>query len=150
MIPILPHTLPETINYPAVPLRRPRLRLQPRLHHVQRVAADPASHARQPSREQHCPERLAPALPAARVEPLPRVLVRREVDPVGRGVPQHRDGQAPVQAPKALRSEYAPGHVPWASGGAEQLEADLDQLDRAEDEALDGARAEAAESNSSV
>lgn len=134
-----------------------RLRLNPRLYHIQRVAADPARHSGDPSGENHRPERLLPAPPAPRVELLPHVLVRPEVHAVRRRVAQHGHAQAGVDSSQAACSVHALHDVVWASVSGVvnivvslELETDLDELHWAENEALYGSGADSAESHGPV
>ncbi|GER52424.1 hypothetical protein STAS_29870 [Striga asiatica] len=52
--PFLPHTLPKTIHNPIILTKR-RLRLNPRLHHIQRITTHPAGNPSHPPSQDHCP-----------------------------------------------------------------------------------------------
>lgn len=153
--PFLPDALPEAVDDAAVPrVRRRRLRLQPGLDHVQRVAADPAGDAREAPRHEHRGQGLLLRLPspAARVQRLTRALVRPEVDAVRGRVPERGHGQATVDAAEALAPEDVPGHVqrPRRAPVRVQLQPDLDELYGGQDESLQRARADPGERHARV
>jgi len=157
--PLLPDAPPEAVDDAAVPGGRERLRLQPRLDHVQRVAADPAGDAGEAAGHEHRRQALAAAAPAPRVQPLPGVLVRPEVDAVRRRVAERGHREPAVDATEPLPPEDVAGHVHGAVVVARapvlvprrlQLQPDLDELDGGQDERLQRPRADAGDGHARV
>jgi hypothetical protein len=155
----LPDAPLEAVDDAAVPGRRRRaLRLEPRLDHVQRVAAHPAGDPGQAAGHEHGAQALVPVLvlaaaaaAAPRVQPLPGALVRPEVDAVRRRVAERGHRQPAVHAAQALAPEDFTDHLHGAVPRRRlQLQPDLDQLHRGQDQRLQRPRADAGQRHARV
>ncbi|OAY83386.1 HEAT repeat-containing protein 5A [Ananas comosus] len=118
--PLFSHTPLKAIHNAIIPLE-PHLRLNPRFHHVQRVATHPARHSGQPPGHEHRPETLLPGFPTPWMKLFARKFVSPEVDTVGRSITEDRNGEPANVLGRAQRTQAV----------AAELEADLDELNGA-------------------